>query len=273
MSHPEKLRIVFCTTPSMYSDVVLQKLVTSPHLHLVGVVASSRILRKKGWAWCDALRLVRKTGLRYATYLWMVTTVYCLVRRLLVHDNPVRRFLSENRVPVYSSRDINSGEGIAFIKSLQPDLLLSAHFNQLIGPELLDLPVQGCLNIHPGRLPEYKGVDPGIRVLDKGEKQAGVTLHRQDAGFDTGTVLATAELSVASDDTLFSLNMRLFSLGTGLLLELLSKGGEIPAGVVQQPDQRYDSWPDAALVARLRRSGRRLIGVRSFGTSLRGALK
>jgi len=273
MSHPEKLRIIFCTTPSIYSDVVLQNLVTSPRLHLVGVVASNRVLRKKGWAWWDAVQLVRKTGLRYASYLWTVTTVYCLVRRLLVRDDPVRRFLSENRVPVYSSRDINSGKGIAFVKNLQPDLLLSAHFNQLIGPELLDLPVQGCLNIHPGRLPEYKGVDPVIRALSKGEKQAGVTLHRQDAGFDTGTVLATAELAVASDETLFSLNMRLFSLGTGLLRELLSKGGEIPAGVVQQPDQRYDSWPDAALVDRLRRSGRRLIGVRSFWTSLRGALK
>ncbi|MDK9719188.1 MAG: formyltransferase family protein [Trichlorobacter sp.] len=272
-AHHSPLRVVFCTTPSVYSDVVLQELLRSSSIELVGIVASTRILSKKRWMWWDAARLVRKTGLRYAAYLWVVTTVYCLARRLLVRDDPVRCYLYENRVPVYTSRDINSGEGIAFVKSLQPDLLLSAHFNQLIGPELLALPVQGCLNIHPGALPEYKGVDPVIRAVDNGEKQAGVTLHRQDAGFDTGTVLATAELAISGGDTLFSLNMRLFLLGTELLLELLSRGGDVPAGALQQPDQRYDSWPDAALVARLRRSGRRLIGVRSFWTCLRGALE
>ncbi len=270
MSPLAKLRIVFCTTPSMYSDVVLQELVTSPHVQLVGVVASTRILRKKGWAWWDAVRLVRKTGLRYATYLWTVTTLYNLFRRLLVPDDPLRHYLREHRMPTHATRDINNCEGVAFVQTLQPDLLLSAHFNQLIGPELLDLPSVACLNIHPGQLPQYKGVDPVIHALDRGEQRVGVTLHVQDAGFDTGTVLAKAEAAVAAGDTLFSVNMRLFKLGTGLLLHYLAECGATLEGTSQEPDAAYDSWPDSDLVGRLKRSGRRLIRIRSFWTCLRG---
>ena len=273
MLTPQPLRIIFCTTPSMYSDVVLQELVKSSHLQLVGVVASTRILRKKGWACWDALQLVRKTGLRYATYLWVVTTVYCLVRRLVVRDDPVRQYLRENKVPVYTSRDINSSEGIAFVKKLQPDLLLSAHFNQLIRLEVLDLPSVGCLNIHPGRLPQYKGVDPVIHALDRGEQRVGVTLHVQDQGFDTGNILATAEVVVGAGDTLFSLNWSLFKLGVGLLLDRLAEQGAMLVGTPQEPDAAYDSWPDSTLVGRLRGSGRRLMPIRSFLAHLRGALE
>lgn len=259
------LRLVFCTTPSVYSDAVLQVLMQSPHLELVGIVASTRILRKKGWSGWDAVRLLRKTGLRYATYLWTVTTLYSLLHGLMA-DAQIQQ------VPTHATRDINSSNSLAFVKNLQPDLLLSAHFNQLIGPELLGLPLQGSLNIHPGRLPEYKGVDPVIRALDKAESQVGVTLHRQDEGFDTGAVLAKAGRSVAASDTLLSLNLCLFQQGAELLRDLLADSAALPAGEPQQPDLRYDSWPDAALVKRLRRSGRRLLDGRLWWASLRRSL-
>ena len=235
----------------------------SPHLELVGIVASTRILRKKGWSGWDAVRLLRKTGLRYATYLWTVTTLYSLLHGLMA-DAQIQQ------VPTHATRDINNCEGVAFVQTLQPDLLLSAHFNQLIGPELLDLPSVACLNIHPGQLPQYKGVDPVIHALDRGEQRVGVTLHVQDAGFDTGTVLAKAEAAVAAGDTLFSVNMRLFKLGTGLLLHYLAECGATLEGTSQEPDAAYDSWPDSDLVGRLKRSGRRLIRIRSFWTCLRG---
>lgn len=267
------LRVIFCTAPSIYSDVVLQELIRSSQLQLVGVVASTRILRKKGWAWWDTVRLVHKTGLRYATYLWMITTLYRLLHRLLLPDDPVRQYLRKNRVPVHATRNINNNSGVAFIQSLKPDLLLSAHFNQLIGTELLDLPSVACLNIHPGRLPQYKGVDPAIYALDRGEQQLGVALHVQDAGFDTGTVLATAKAEVAAGDTLFSVNTRLFKQGAGLLLDYLAEHGTTLEGTPQEPDATYDSWPDSALVGRLRRSGRRLIGVSPFLSCLRGKLE
>lgn len=256
-------RVVFCTTPSIYSDIVLRELIRSPHLRLVGVVASTRILRKKGCSLWDALLLVRKTGLRYAAYLWRVTSLYTLLRRA-VRNDPVRLHLRRNRVPVCKTKNINSAEAVAFVRSRTPDLLLSAHFNQLIGPDLLALLPQRCLNIHPGELPGYRGVDPVIHALARGERHVGVTLHLQDEEFDTGRILAVADLPVQPEDSLLSLNCRLFRAGADLLIGEMAAETGFSSGIPQEPGGRYDSWPTAETVSQMCKSGRRLAGFNSL---------
>ena len=257
------LRVVFCTCPSIYSDIVLQELIRSPHLELAGVVASTRILRKKGWGWWDVVLLLRRTGVRYAVYLWLVTSLYTLLRRLF-HCDEVGKFLARKRVPVVHTRNVNSSDGIAFVRACKPDLMLSAHFNQLIGPELLALPPEGCLNIHPGHLPEYRGVDPVIHALAREEKQVGVTVHFQDPGFDTGPVVVAGSLPVQGEDNLLSLNCKLFRHGICLLLDIIAATGIIPEGTHQDRSDNYDSWPNTAVVRNLRNSGRKLLDFPSF---------
>jgi methionyl-tRNA formyltransferase len=257
------LRVVFCTCPSVYSDIVLQELIKSTQLKLVGVVASSRVLRKKGWNWWDVFLLIHRTSLRYAAYLWMVTSLYTIARRLKVHD-AVRDHLSGNRIPVYTTRDINQADGIAFLKGCQADLVLSAHFNQLIGPELLGIPAKGCLNIHPGMLPEYKGVDPVIHAMFRETPQVGVTVHFQDQGFDTGPVVVAGSIPVKPDDSLYSLNCALFRLGISKLLSVIGDDGMVPEGTPQATTENYDSWPNRILIRKMRANGRKLIKILSY---------
>lgn len=257
MNKDETFRVVFCTHPSIYSDIVLQELIKSPHLKLVGVIASTRILRKKGWNWWDVVLLLRKTGIRYAAYLWAVTSLHGILKLARRHD-PVRDYIRRNRVPLFKTRDINRADCVAFIRECSPDLMLSAHFNQLISAELLALPPKGCLNIHPGILPEYKGVDPVIYALARGEKRVGVTVHFQDQGFDTGAVVAAENIPVNRDDSLLSLNCKLFRIGIRLLLDKIAECGNVPPGSPQTTSDHYDSWPDARLINSLCKTGRRL---------------
>jgi methionyl-tRNA formyltransferase len=250
------LRVVFCTTPSVYSDAVLLELIRSPRITLVGIVHSTRILRKQGWALGDALQLIRKTGLRYAAYLWLVTSGYILLSSL--RPNLVRKYLRQQAVPLHATRDINNSASVSFIQSCAPDLLLSAHFNQLIGPELLALPPQGGLNIHPGRLPDFRGVEPVLHALAAGERQLGVSVHRLDTQFDAGRVLAATDLVVQPDESLAMLSCRLFRAGAQLVLQQTAADGGLPDGTPQQSGGRYDSWPSPELVGRLRKNGLKL---------------
>ena len=248
-------RLVFCATPGIYSDLVLQELIRSPRIRLVGIVHSTRILRKQGWELGDALQLIRKTGLWYAAYLWLVTSGYTLLSRL--RPDVVRTYLRQHAVPLHGTRDINSPASTAFVQACAPDLLLSAHFNQLIGPELLQLPAQGGVNIHPGRLPDFRGVEPVLHALAAGERHLGVTVHRLDTQFDTGRVLAATDLVVQPGESLVMLSCRLFRSGAQLVLQQLAADGGLPAGTPQQPGGRYDSWPSSGLVRRLRKNGLR----------------
>lgn len=252
-----RLRFIFCTTPSIYSDLVLQELIQSPRIELVGVVSSTRILRKHGWVVGDALRLVRRTGLRYAAYLWLVTSGYTLLSRL--RTNTVRTYLKQHAVPVHTTRDINQPESLTFIRSYSPDFMLSAHFNQLIGPDLLGLPPLGCLNIHPGRLPEYRGVDPAFYTLLRGEQFAGVTLHYQDKQFDTGAIILSADQQVLPTDSLLSLNSRLFIAGARLLCTTLKLDPLKLQTELREEVDRYDSWPGSSATKLLRKNGHNLM--------------
>lgn len=261
--------VVFCTTPSVYSTIVLRELIASPRIKLVGVVASTRILRKRGWIWRDVMLLVGRTGIRYAAYLWMVTTLYALLQRFC-GDDPVTDYLKYNNVPILKTRDINTAEGVAFVARCGADLMISAHFNQLVGPDLLTLPTYGCMNIHPGKLPDYKGVDPVAHALSRGEQQVGVTVHVQDEQFDTGPVIVSSMVPVTADDSLFSLNRKLFRLGAKLLLEKLETSEGVIDVCPQPPTDTYDSWPTGKVVATIRDKKRKLISLQSLLAMQRG---
>lgn len=78
------------------------------------------------------------------------------------------------------------------LTALAPDLLVSYTFPFRIPPEVLAIPRCGAVNLHPSPLPRYRGPNPA-RMLYAGETTLGATLHRTEAGFDTGPILSKHE--------------------------------------------------------------------------------
>ena len=78
------------------------------------------------------------------------------------------------------------------IASLEPDLVISAAFPRLIPADILTLPKYGAVNVHPSPLPAGRGPNP-IRLVYEGATTVAATLHRTEAEFDTGAILAQRE--------------------------------------------------------------------------------
>ena len=78
---------------------------------------------------------------------------------------------------------------------LDVDLILSVMYDRIIGRELIDGPGR-ILNLHLGKLPEYRGMRPINWALRNGETTAGVTLHEVDVGIDTGPIVAQTTFSI-----------------------------------------------------------------------------
>lgn len=98
-------------------------------------------------------------------------------------------------------------------------------FPYKIPSSVYDVPSKGFYNIHPGPLPQYRGADPVFQQLRNKEKLAGVTMHKLDAGFDTGPVVMGEMLKIDPADTYGLLTTKLAMLGarlTGTLIKLLS---------------------------------------------------
>lgn len=106
----------------------------------------------------------------------------------------------------------------------EPDLLVIYGFNWILPPEVFTLPRFGAINIHPSALPRYRGPAPLLWALRNGDPDIGVTVHRVDAGVDTGPILAQATgVPLAEDTTFARLRRDLLPVVGDVLAEALTK--------------------------------------------------
>ncbi len=80
------------------------------------------------------------------------------------------------------------------LRGLQPDLIFVTGFPWRLPAELVSLPRLGSINTHPSVLPRYRGPNPIFWQIMNGEAEIGLTVHRMDAEFDTGPILAQATM-------------------------------------------------------------------------------
>lgn len=254
----DPVRVVLCTSGGLNGALVMGRLCADPNVELAGLVVSSRLLRKElGWL-AGALGHLRISGPSYLLYLWAATGLaeWLMGRSRLL---PVRAQARWIACPVHVTRDINAPGSAAFLEACRADLLVSAFFNQRIGPHIFERPRFGAVNIHPSLLPALKGVDPLFFARLRGITPVGVTLHRVGDALDTGAILAQAPVAVAADDSLLLGNARLFERGAQLLSETLERIVEADPGQPQDPLDDYDSWPTASQVRHYRQRGFRLV--------------
>jgi methionyl-tRNA formyltransferase len=93
----------------------------------------------------------------------------------------------------------------AMLAPLRPDLIFSAGFKWRIPSEVLQLPRLGVINLHFGLLPERRGPNPIGWAFREDDREQGATIHRMDAGFDTGPILAQSRVPIGDDDDINSL--------------------------------------------------------------------
>ena len=106
------------------------------------------------------------------------------------------------------------------------DALIVAAYGLILPKSVLDVPRQGCLNVHASLLPRWRGAAPIERAIMAGDSRTGVSIMQMDEGLDTGAVLHQVECSIEPDDTGDSLREKLADLGGLALLDCLVQLGE-----------------------------------------------
>jgi methionyl-tRNA formyltransferase len=109
------------------------------------------------------------------------------------------------------------------LREIAPDVAVAACFPWRLPPAALAIPPLGILNVHPSLLPAGRGPEPVFWTLRRGEAITGATVHRMDAGFDTGPIVAQAEAPLTPGERAPELERRLMRLGGELL------AGALPA--------------------------------------------
>lgn len=109
------------------------------------------------------------------------------------------------------------------IVKLNPDLIVTCAYGQIIPKVLLDLPKYGCINVHASLLPKLRGGAPIHRAILNGDMKTGITIMYMDEHMDTGDIIQSEEVLIEKDDTLGTLHDKLSVMGKELLLNVLNK--------------------------------------------------
>ena len=104
----------------------------------------------------------------------------------------------------------------------QPDLVVSAGFMKILGPQFLSRFPGRVVNTHPALLPAFPGAHAVPDTLAYGVRVTGCTVHLVDAGMDTGPILAQEAVDVLDDDDESALHERIKVVERRLLVDVLA---------------------------------------------------
>ena len=103
-----------------------------------------------------------------------------------------------------------------------PDLIVSAGFMKILGPQFLSRFCGRTLNTHPALLPAFAGAHAVPEALAYGVKVTGCTVHLVDAGMDTGPILAQEPVPVLDGDDEETLHERIKIIERRLLVDVVA---------------------------------------------------
>jgi methionyl-tRNA formyltransferase len=120
------------------------------------------------------------------------------------------------------------------LRELRPDVIVVVAFGQILPKALLEIPPQGCINVHASLLPRYRGAAPLNWCLVNGERETGVTTMLMDVGLDTGPMLLMRPTPIDENEDIISLHDRMSAMGAELLSETMDA---LDAGTVVPQEQ------------------------------------
>lgn len=159
-----------------------------------------------------------------------------------VEVTPVKREAEAHGVPVFQFERVRKQEGLDAMRSLKPDIVVTAAFGQILSKKLLEVPRLGTVNVHASLLPKHRGSAPINWSIIQGEKVTGVTTMLTDVGLDTGDMLLKREVEIGENETAGQLTERMSFIGAELLKETLPAywAGEITPIPQKEEEMTYD---------------------------------
>lgn len=184
-------------------------------------------------------RHLRRNGWRWIAYRAGLAIESALERRVRARwrsqTQPGRIYRDEalfdgERVRLETTANIHGAASLKRLRRFAPDLGLSLAA-PVLKPTLFEIPRLGTLNLHKGRLPDYRGMPPAFWECLNGEDSVGCTVHRVDRGLDTGDIVLEASVPRHPYSTARGLMLTLDEVGVRLTceaVELVASGQAQP---------------------------------------------
>ncbi len=132
---------------------------------------------------------------------------------------PVKSLALEHNIEVF--QPIKIKEDYQRILDVNPDIIVTCAYGQIIPKILLDTPKYKAINVHASLLPKLRGGSPLHKCLIDGYSETGITIMYMDVGMDSGDIIKQKSIKITDEDNVGTIHDKLSILGSELLIETL----------------------------------------------------
>ncbi len=140
-------------------------------------------------------------------------------RKKVLTPSPIKEVALKNNIKVLQPVKIK--EEYQDIIDLNPDIIITCAYGQIVPEVILNAPKYGCINVHASLLPKLRGGAPIHKAIINGYKKTGITIMYMDKGMDTGDMISKKEVDITDFDTAETLHDKLQKASVSLLMKTL----------------------------------------------------
>lgn len=149
---------------------------------------------------------------------------------------PIKQLALANDIKVVQPS--NKKELAELFKNLEVDICVLVAYGMIIPEEVLTKPKLGFVNLHPSKLPKYRGPSPIQAAILHGETKTALTIMKLNKEMDAGPIIAQQDMAIDSADTYIDLANKLSEAGAELMVSILPKYLADEIELVDQDDSQ-----------------------------------
>ena len=143
-------------------------------------------------------------------------------RKKVLTAPPVKVIAEEKGIKVLQPEKISNDENVlSELKELNPDIIITAAYGQLVPETILEIPKYKCINVHGSLLPKLRGGAPIQYSILEDHGKTGITIMYMVKKLDAGDMISKVEVDILDSDNYESLHDKLSIAGRDVLKETL----------------------------------------------------
>lgn len=139
-----------------------------------------------------------------------------------LQKSPVHEAAESLALPVTCPTSLKDEETLNLLRALEADIIVVAAYGNILRPAVLNMYQHGCLNIHPSKLPRWRGAAPIERTILAGDEETELCIIQMDAGLDTGDILLSQKVKLTGHETSRDLTQSMGELGGKMIVKALN---------------------------------------------------
>jgi methionyl-tRNA formyltransferase len=164
---------------------------------------------------------IKVFGLSQFTKVAILYVIRKLASTLPSKEYSVAKVVRTNGIKLMKTDSLKSEPILRELKMLSLDVIISVGSSRIFGKSILSIPRLGCLNVHAGMLPRYRGINPSFWTLLNQEKNSAVTVHYVNEEIDDGEIIQQDVFETKGITRLHDVYLRVMEIAPKTLIKSL----------------------------------------------------